>query len=559
MKRFAFPVLLFVLAALLPVAVFAQANDTIVIRGLGNITTFNPAMTSDGASYQAYALLWPAPFDTDSFTGAAVPGLTSWTISDDGLTYTFKIRDDAVWSDGTPITSDDMIFVINAIKSDKIDTVLETNVSSIDHVNKVDDKTYEVVLNSANCAALSDLSGIRFLPSHKYAADFSDFDPNASTTSVENTNPDISGGPYILDSWTPDEGQSFHANPNYWAGEPKIPYLVNKVIGDQAVAVQSIQSGGIDYVNFNGDLFQQIADTSNLQYGSFPNISVNFLSLNWADPNDPQPAYDADGNPTNQAAHPLFSDPVVRKAVAMGFNIDDVLATLGADGGTPLVGAVTPSIGWAYDNDLQRDPYDPEGAKKLLEDDGWVDTNGDGVREKDGVELAFTIKYSNILKHFETTALVAQDQLNKIGFKVDLQLLEWANYLNEVYFGQMYDATPMSNSGGTNTPDPNDFMSLILSTQDVPGGNGNNIASYVNTDVDKLIEQARTVPGCDPAERAALYYQIQQKAHDDVAYNWTYVPNVFQVANKRIGNFNPGPSWSLYGYAAHVHEWTLGE
>ncbi len=557
MKRLALPLLMLVLAALLPVAVLAQSSDTIVIRGLGNITTFNPLMTNDGASYQAYALLWPAPFDTDSFTGEAIPGLTSWTISEDGLTYTFTIREDAVWSDGTPITADDMIFAINAIKSEDINTVLETNVASINSVNKIDDKTYEIVLNGANCAALSDFSGIRFLPAHKFAADFSDFDPAAENTSIENTQPDISGGPYILDTWTPDEGQTFHANPTYWAGEPKIPYLVNKVIGDQAVAVQSIQSGDIDYVNFNGDLFQQIADTSNLQYGSFPNISVNFLSLNWGDPNDPQPAYNEDGSATDQAPHPLFSDVALRQAVAMGFDVNEVLATLGADGGTPLIGAVTPSIGWAYDNDLQRYPYDPEGAAALLEEAGWVDSDGDGVREKDGVPLAFTIKYSNILKHFETTALIAQDQLSDIGFQVDLQLLEWGDYLNEVYFGQMYDVTPMSNSGGTNTPDPNDFMSLILSSQDIPGGNGNNIASYVNPEVDALIEQARTVPGCAPEERAALYYQIQQKAHDDVAYDWTYVPNVFQVANKRVGNFNPGPSWSLYGYASHIHEWTL--
>ncbi len=311
MKRLALPLLVLMLAALLPVAVFAQAKDTIVIRGLGNITTFNPAMTSDGASYQAYSLLWPAPFDTDSFTGAAVPGLTSWTISDDGLTYTFKIRDDAVWSDGTPITADDMIFAINAIKS-PIDTALETNVASIDHVNKVDDKTYQIVLASANCAALSDFSGIRFMPSKKYAADFSDFDPAAANTNIENTSPDISGGPYILDSWTPDEGQTYHANPNFWAGEPKIPYLVNKDIGDQAVAVQAIQSGDIDYINFQGDLFQQIADQSKIQYKAFPGLSVNFLSMNWADPNDPQPAYDADGKPTGQAPHPIFSDPVVQ-------------------------------------------------------------------------------------------------------------------------------------------------------------------------------------------------------------------------------------------------------
>ena len=176
--------------------------------------------------------------------------------------------------------------------------------------------------------------------------------------------------------------------------------------------------------------------------------------------------------------------------------------------------------------------------------------------EKDGVNLEFTIKYSNILKHFETTALVAQDELSKIGFKVNLELVEWANYLDDVYFGQNYDATPMSNSGGTNTPDPNDFTSLLRSTEDVPGS-GNNIASYVNTDVDKLIQDARTVPGCDQAERAKIYYEIQQKAHDDMAYDWTYVPNIFQVANSRVGNFNPGPSWVFYGYTAYINQWTL--
>lgn len=242
----------------------------------------------------------------------------------------------------------------------------------------------------------------------------------------------------------------------------------------------------------------------------------------------------------------------------MGFNIDDVLVTLGEDGGTPLVGVVSPTISWAYNNEMQRYPFDPDGAAQLLEEAGWVDSDGDGVREKDGVPLAFTIRYSNILQHFETTALVAQDQLSQIGFDVELELVEWANYLEQVYFGQSYDATPMSNSGGTSTPDPNDFASLILSAEDVPGS-GNNIASYINPEVDALIEQARTVPGCAPEERAELYYQIQELAHEDVAYNWTYVPNIVQVANQRIGNFNPGPSWVFYGYTAYIHEWTLEE
>ncbi|HVU11971.1 MAG TPA: ABC transporter substrate-binding protein [Phototrophicaceae bacterium] len=563
MKRFVFLLLVLVLAAVLPIAAFAQQSDTVVIRGFGNITTFNPLFSSDGASYQAYALLWPKPIDTDSFTSAAKPGLTSWTISPDGLTYTFKIRPDAVWSDGTPITSDDMIFTINAILSPKVDTVLESNVASIDHVNKVDDKTYQVVLKNADCAALSNLSGIPFLPSKKFAADFSDLDPKSDNPSIENTNPDISGGPYILDSWAPDQSQNFHANPNYWAGAPKIQYLVNKVIGDNAVAVQSIQSDDIDYTYFHGDLFPQIADMSHLQYKSFPQLTVNFLALNWGDPANPQPAYDADGKAIQQtsAAQPL-DDIQVRKAIAMAFNVDEVTATLGKDGATPMEGAVPPPLSWAYANNVQRYPFDLDGAKKLLADDGWADTDGDGILDKtiDGqsVKLEFTMKYSDILSDFKTEALVAQQDLQKIGVKVDLQLVEWANYLSEVYFGQNYDMTVMSNSGGTQTPDANDDMSLIDSRQDVPGS-GNDIASYVNPDVDKLIDEARTVPGCDQTQRAALYAQIAQKQHDDVAYIWTYDPNVFQVANARIGNFNPGPSWVYYGYTSHVNEWTLNQ
>ena len=135
----------------------------------------------------------------------------------------------------------------------------------VKEVNKVDDKTYEVVLTQSDCAALSQLGAIRFLPAHKFAADYSDF-----VDSPINMNPDISGGPYILDSWAADEGQRFRANPDYWDGAPKIPFLVNRVIGEQTVALQAIQAGEIDYTYFQGDLFSQIQNKDNLQYQILP-------------------------------------------------------------------------------------------------------------------------------------------------------------------------------------------------------------------------------------------------------------------------------------------------
>jgi len=526
-------------------------SGTIAIRNMGNLTSWNPALTSDGASLQARNLLWPALANTDETTGAPIPGLQSWEVSDDTLTYTFTIRDDAVWSDGTPISSADVKFMIDAIQSD-IETTYESVVEQIVAVNIIDEKTYEIQLSELNCAFMSGLSSIRLLPSHKYAADLSDFE-----SSDFNMSPDVSGGPYILDEWAPTEFEAYTANPDYWGGAPAIENLVNKVIEDAAIGVQAIQAGEVDYMTMQGDLFQQIANLDNLTYSSYPQTSVGFLALNWSDPNDPQPAYDEDGNPVEQTPHPLFGDVRVRKAVALGINTQDMIDAMGPDGGTPLVGPVSPVSGWAYNNDLPRYTYDPEAAMALLDEAGWVDNDGDGVREKDGAPLAFTIAYSSILQMFESEALIIQDQLNQIGFDVSVEHYEWGNYLEEVYFGQKFDATPMTNSDGA-AAEPNTFMSLLLSREDVPGS-GNNITSYVNPEIDALIDEARSVSGCAPEDRTELYYEIQRIAHEDVAYAWLFVPNMFHVSNNRIGGFEPGATWVYYGYLDHPQEWVIEE
>ena len=528
----------------------AESTGTIVIRNMGNLTSWNPALTSDGASIQARNLLWPALINTDETTGEPVPGLQTWAVSDDTLTYTFQIREDATWSDGTPISSTDVKFIIDAIQSD-IETVFESAVEQIVAVNIIDEKNYEVVLNEVNCAFLPGFGSIRLLPSHKYAEDFSDFE-----SSDFNMNPDVSGGPYVLDEWAATEYEAYSANPDYWGGAPAIPNLINRVMEDATIGVQAIQAGEVDYMTMQGDLFQQITNKDGLKWSSYPQTSVGFLALNWVDPNDPQPAYDADGNPVEQAPHPLFGDVRVRKAVALGVNVQDMIDAMGPDGGTPLVGAVSP-ISWAYHNELPRYEYDPEGAIALLEEAGWVDSDGDGIREKDGEPLAFTISYSSILQMFETEALLIQDQLNQIGFDVSVEHYEWGNYLEEVYYGQKYDATPMTNSDGA-AAEPDTFTGLLLSRRDTPG-TGGNIASYINPEVDALIDQARAVPGCAPEERTPLYHEIQEIAHEDVAYVWLFVPNMFHVSSSRIGGFEPGATWVYYGYLDHPHEWFIND
>lgn len=543
----------FLLLCLLVVSgVSGQDGGTIFIRNIGNLTTFNPVIYNDGASIIAANYLWPPLFETDSFTGEPIPGLTSWTISEDNLTYSFTIRDDANWSDGTPITSADIAFVVNAIANPNIETPHRATSTTIERINIIDDKNFELVLSGPNCAVWNRFAPIRALPSHRFEADYSDF-----TTNILNTNPDISGGPYILVERVPGEFERYVANPNFWGGAPAIPNLVNRVIQDPAVLVQAIIAGEVDYATMRGDEFEQLPSTDNLNFFAFPQHNVSFLALNWADPTNPQPAYDADGNLVEQTPHPIFSDVNVRRAMAMAWDKSDILETLGGEqGGTLIVGSVIPTLSWAFNSDLEPYPYDPEMAAQLLDEAGWVVNSATGIREKDGQRLAFTIHYSDLLAYFETIALVSQDYFSQLGMDVTVEKLEWATYLNDIFLAQRYDVAVLSNTGGS-PPDPDNLaFGLGYSRLDVPNS-GNNTTSYVNLEYDRLLEEARVVPGCDTAQRAELYYRIQEIQKEDVAYDFILSPNLIQMMNRRIGGFEPGPWWGLYGFTQHVHRFTL--
>lgn len=529
----------------------ASAQDTegaVILRNIGNVSTLNPILWTDSGSFSVGSQIWPLPAMIDRDSGIVEPGLTSWTISEDGLTYTFTIRDDAVWSDGTPITSADAKFTYDAAASDEVGSPRQASTASFESVNIIDDKTYEIVLKEVNCAVWQDLMDMPWMPSHRFAPDFSDV-----TTNPLNQFSDISGGPYILEEIVPDQYQRLRANPTYWGGEPTIKTLVFRVITDPVIAIQSMLSGETDYDAMQADVFEQLQPRDNFNYESVAQDNIGLFFMNWADPNDPRPAYDEDGNPVEQTPHPIFSDVRVRQAVAMGFDKNAILATLGEGGGVRLVGSVIPALGWAFNSELEPWPYDPEAAAALLDEAGWVDTDGDGIRDKDGKPLKFDIAYSPVFAYFETTALVAQDQLSQLGMDVTVTSLEWAAYLNDVLLAQKFDASIVSWGGGS-PPDPTSTEPLLLSTGDVPGS-GFNVSSYINPEMDKLFEQGRAIAGCSLEERAKMYHEIQRMQKEDVAIDFTLSPNFFHVMNKRITGFDPGPWWStLY----MTTEWGFG-
>ena len=226
------------------------------------------------------------------------------------------------------------------------------------------------------------------------------------------------------------------------------------------------------------------------------------------------------------------------------------MQTLGENGGYLLSGPITPSFGWV-DAKVEPWPYDPEKAAALLDEAGWKMNDATGIREKDGVPFEVNLPYAPLVDLYTNIALVAQDQLGQIGIKVNVQSQEWSSYLTNTLLPQKFDLTIVGFGGGTEVDGI--AWNILNSANDIPGS-GFDIASYVNPKVDDLLKQGRSMVGCAPEDRALVYQQIQQIAHDDVAYDFTVGTNQVHVMNNRVTDYTPGV-WNAYN---KIETWGIG-
>ncbi|MFN8528838.1 MAG: ABC transporter substrate-binding protein [Anaerolineae bacterium] len=544
MKRV--PLLLLALVLALAVGSITAQSDanTLVVAINADVQGFN-AFAQTAVTNFVTGFLWPTLITINPQTGAVEPNLASWDVSDDGLTYTFHIQPDANWSDGTPITADDVKFFFEASQSPAVGSFM-TGQFSWTALNVIDEKTLEITLPAVDCTFLTNI-GWGIMPSSKFAADFSDYN-----TAAFNDAPDVSGGPYILDEHSPDEFIRMHANPEYWLGQPHIENLVFQIIPDNEVQFQALMSGDIDVGAVSADQDAPASSNSNLTIFRYPANTVFFTAFNLADATNPQPAYDENGNLVDQGSHPIFGDVRVRQAYAMGYDHDAVTALAG-EGATRSVGPVPPGISWAYADGLAPNPYDPEAAAALLDEAGWTDSDGDGIRDKDGVPLEFQLDYPAGDTTIEGTALIIQDQLGQIGFRVNLNGAEWQSLVGARLLAQTFDAFYLSISGGA--PEPDFLANMMLNShQDIPGA-GLNLSSYVNSAMDEVLQNGRSVSTCDPAERAPFYVDLQELELTDLPYDFVYSPTSRFVYNNRIQGVEPG-TWGLWW---NIQDWTIGE
>lgn len=299
----------------------------------------------------------------------------------------------------------------------------------------------------------------------------------------------VSGtGPYVVVDMVTDDHLTLTKNTNYWNGTPKIDELTIRTLSNGDTLSAALQAGDIDaaygmayeaYPNFeNGDYQFSSIQTSRAFFGS-----MNMTS-------------------------PIIQDAAVRKAIAMGINKEGFVATLLDGHGVPGNGAFPNGFSSFGGEKVTTETYDPEGAKAVLEGAGWVDTDGDGIREKDGVKL--TIRWLTYPSRQELPLLAesAQASLKEIGMDVDINCTaNRREFLADMTSWDIYASALVTAPSG----DPQYFFA----TSCLPGMSYN-FGVYENAEVSAMIEELSTE--FDPAKRGELAVRLQQAILDDNAY-----------------------------------------
>lgn len=502
-----------------------------------NPQNFNPILAADRASVAVHAMLYPALVRQDPVTGqygAVNATAERWEVAPDGRTWTFYLRPGIIWSDGDPVDANDFKFTYDAIKISAVDSPYQQLAAPIESIEVVNPLTVRVTFAEARCDAL-ELLRVGWLPSHRYAADFSDIVSN-----FFNQDPDISAGPFVFQSWIPGENVVLQRNSRYWQGAPLMERMIFRIVPDANQRLEMLLAGELDETLLTPDQLTSLLDAPAIKTFSASMDAYDFLAINLANPTAPQRGLTDAGAFQFQDPHPILGDAVVRAAMAHAIDYRGIVSAIYLGQAYPLAANVLPITPWAFDAALEPLTYNPDQARSMLEEDGWIDTNRNGIREKDVRSLRLTLNIPDNNSYYARIAATIEDQLNAVGFDIITQPLDVTTFMRQL-LGQRFD---LAISGWTNIGIDPDDTELWTAANDRPGS-GFNFTSYQNARLEALLTQGLTTPGCQPQDRAPFYREIQQTLHDDLPYIFLagIVENIGYTS--RWGGLTPGP-WDFY-------------
>ncbi len=540
----------------------ASAQDGGILIGTnfgGDPTNMNPLISNNTVELALNEFLFPSLYNIDPETRAPMKagrndqdnGLAlDWSISDDGLVYTFSLREDVTWNDGAPVTAFDYQFTFDALASGETSSPRTDVLQSVESVEAVDATTLVVTLKLASCRVIEELDDFGILPQHIIEPML---DGNyAEIDNLEyNKNPSVTAGVFNFGALVPDQQTSLIRNENHWMDVSPEGYIIRNV-PDQIVGIEQFLAGEVNSVGTAGSAsvpavqmqeFRDRAEAGEFQIFEYVDDGLTFIGFNMADRGNPVNGQDEDGNPIDQGKHPLFGDVRVRQALAQAVNYVDIIEGAAEGEAVQVNSFGTPAL-WGYDSSIEPWEYNPDAALALLAEAGFVDDDDDpstplvatedALYAEPGTAFAFELltNSGNLVR--EAAGTVIQDQLGQIGIDVDFQTQEFGA-LVQFLLGQDFDAIMI---GFTNLDQDTDARNVFTPVGDLVGG-GFNFVSYRNDRVTELYDEALALPGCSFEGRQALYHEISRILHEDLPWWWLFAPFSMYAEANSVQNWMP--------------------
>ncbi len=482
----------------------------------GSPDTINPGTAVLSEAYTIFALVYDTIYEYQLDGTYTLDVAESADVSEDGLTWTFTIRDGIQFHDGEPMTAEDVAFSVNLYKNNTDYIYLNSYTTNFDTVEATDDSTVVITL-------LEPVPNMDYLLSYLYIVPEHVWAENAEApASTEFENLEMIGtGPFRMIEYSQNEFVHLGANKEHFQNPPKVDEVIFQTYESPDVLVQSLTSGQVDMIT-------EMPATAVETLRADPNVelitgapfapSVADVIFNQADPeNCPT---DAGGICTG---HPALRDRNVRLALAHATDKQKLIDIVLLGFGTPGLTLIPDGLGLWYNDTLVDYAYSVETANQILDDAGYVDTDGDGVREMpDGSQpLNFRMHWPSDSIDAPRQAELLSEMWGEVGVTLELQAIDPDALTAECCPAFDFDIILW---GWGSDPDPNLLLS-VYSTEEIP--NGYNETGYSNPAYDELHAQQGTE--LDPARRQEIVWEMQEIVFNDVVYIIPYYEQAIQA------------------------------
>jgi peptide/nickel transport system substrate-binding protein len=498
-------------------AVARQDAGNAIIFGVGtDVDELDPRTTDTQEGYIVASNVYDCLVLYDLGATTIRPGLAeSWDISDDGLVYTFHLRQGVKFHDGDEFNADAVLTWYNSFlegaPGSQYDATAMPYVKDfitvwIDKVEALDEYTVQMTLPKPYAPLLANLA----IPIAGIIS------PKAVASGLTNVAVNPSGtGAFRLarpEDWTRDSQMVLEANPDYWGGAPKVDQLIIKVIPEGSTRLQAVEAGEIDIAwALNPEDVEKARENADLVIVEDAGLNTNCIVFN--------------------VTKEPFTTKEVRQALNYAVNKEELSDGL-YNGNMVAAGGVLPPVDWAYNPDLKAYPYDPEKAKELLKTAGYDESN----------PLSFTLMAYTIPRGYnpaaDRLATAIQEYLQEVGVNAEIQTEEWTQYRLDARESKF-----QCQQGGWqgDNGDPDNFLYALLGG---PSKGAGNTAFYENPEVDKLLADGVAV--ADQEERKKIYQQAEQVIVDDAPWIFLGYQKHQVVTRANIADFQLQPTYIYY-------------